>query len=274
MDSKTTLIIDQPQWVVRTDKDSPIKFSVAIGNKFMENALLPRDASEALIQTYVAKGYQILKVPIGYWENFNQDLDGALRDIAGVSVGPSSSFISGVRINQCIDETLQNPFTKEIIEVGNDLNDLQQYYNFFDLSVVPNDKKSKPLYIHIDPSLSGDKTGIAGVWIIGKKANANGEAGRDLQYQLAFSVSIKAPKGRQVSFEKTRGFIRWLRSVGFNIKAVSADTFQSASTLQELQAEGFNTQIISVDRLKDRQCIPYEYFKNVLYEQRIHLYKT
>lgn len=54
----------------------------------------------------------------------------------------------------------------------------------------------------------------------------------------------------------------------------NCDTFQSASTLQQLQAEGFNTQVISVDRVKDRQCIPYEYFRNTLYEQRIYLYKT
>ena len=274
IDSKTTLVVDQPQWVVRTDKDSPIKFPVAIGNKFMENCLLPKNASEELIQSYIQKGYRILKVPIGYWESFNQDLDGALRDIAGVSVGPNSSFISGARLNACIIEGLNNPFTKEIIEVGDDPNDLQQYYNFFNLESIPKDKMQKPLYIHIDPSLSGDKTGIAGVWIIGKKAGQNGESGRDLQFQLAFSVSVKAPRGHQVSFEKTRNFIRWLRQIGFVIKMVSADTFQSASTLQALQAEGFNTKIISVDRIKDRQCEPYEFFKNVLYEQRIYLYKT
>ena len=140
IDSKTTLVVDQPQWVVRTDKDSPIKFPVAIGNKFMENCLLPKNASEELIQSYIQKGYRILKVPIGYWESFNQDLDGALRDIAGVSVGPNSSFISGARLNACIIEGLNNPFTKEIIEVGDDPNDLQQYYNFFNLESIPKDK--------------------------------------------------------------------------------------------------------------------------------------
>lgn len=274
IDSKTTLIVDQPQWVVRPDKDSPIKFQVAVGNKFMENVLLPKNSSQEYIKQFIDKGYTILNVPIGYYENFNSDLDGSLRDIAGISVGSNSSFIYGARLTQCIRDDLRNPFTKEIIEVGDDPNDGQQYYNFFDMSYVPKDKIAKPLYIHIDPSLSGDKTGIAGVWIVGKKPNENGESGRDLQFQLAFSVSVKAPRGRQVSFEKTRNFIRWLRQMGFNIKTISADTFQSASTLQQLQAEGFNTQVISVDRVKDRQCIPYEYFRNTLYEQRIYLYKT
>ena len=218
IDSQTTIIVDEPQWVVRNDKDNPIKFPVAIGNKFMENVLLPKNADDEYIKQYIDKGYTILKVPIGYWENFNQDLDGALRDIAGISIGASSNFISGVRLTQCINDDIKNPFTMEVLKVGNDPNDYQQYYNFFDLACVPKDKMAKPLYIHIDPSLTGDKTGIAGTWIIGKKGN-------DLQFQLAFSVSIEAPKGRQVSFEKTRNFIRWLKDVGFSIKGISADTF-------------------------------------------------
>lgn len=196
IDSKTTLIVDQPQWVVRPDKDSPVKFQVAVGNKFMENVLLPKNSSQEYIKQFIDKGYTILNVPIGYYENFNSDLDGSLRDIAGISVGSNSSFIYGARLTQCIRDDLRNPFTKEIIEVGDDPNDGQQYYNFFDMSYVPKDKIAKPLYIHIDPSLSGDKTGIAGVWIVGKKPNENGESGRDLQFQLAFSVSVKAPRGR------------------------------------------------------------------------------
>jgi len=85
------------------------------------------------------------------------------------------------------------------------------------------------LYIHLDMSLSGDKTGIAGTWIIGKKPHEEGQVeSKELYYQLAFSVAIKAPKGYQVSFEKNRQFIYWLRDQGFKIKGVSYDTFQSA----------------------------------------------
>jgi hypothetical protein len=34
--------------------------------------------------------------------------------------------------------------------------------------------KYKPLYIHLDMSLSGDRTGIAGVWLKGKKPPQEG----------------------------------------------------------------------------------------------------
>jgi len=84
-------------------------------------------------------------------------------------------------------------------------------------------------------SISGDMTGIAGVWIIGKKPSTQeGEEGKDLQFRLAFSTSIQAPKGRQVSFEKNRIFIRWLKSIGFNIKEITTDTFQSYDLRQIL----------------------------------------
>ncbi len=78
----------------------------------------------------------------------------------------------------------------------------------------------------MDMSTSGDKTGIAGVWIKGKKPHIDGQPdNKDLFYRLAFSVSVKAPKGYQISFEKNRQFIRWLRAQGFAVKGISTDTF-------------------------------------------------
>ena len=133
--------------------------------------------------------------------------------------------------------------------------------------------KERPMFVHLDMSISGDKTGIAGVWIKGKRPS-NGEfSSKDLFYKLAFAVSVKAPKGHQVSFEKNRNFIRWLRQQGFNIKGVSSDTFQSYDTGQSLKSEGFNYDIVSVDRVTtDHICVPYQHFKTVIYEKRIEMF--
>lgn len=274
-DSKSTLIIDEPQWVIRTDKDSPKKFPVAVGNKFLENEVLPVDSDETLLQEYRDKGYSILMVPIGYYEKFVDDIDIALTDIAGISTSNTTRYISGARWSTCRDNSLKNPFTKEIITVGNALDDQAQYSDFFDLSLIPRDMISKPLYIHLDMSMTGDKTGIAGVWIKGKKISKDqGLQSKDLVFQVAFSVSIKAPKGHQISFEKNRNFIRWLKQQGFNIKEITSDTFQSADLQQQLSAEGFNCKILSVDRVQDKVCLPYQYFKSSIYENRIVTYQT
>ena len=273
MDSKSTLIIDEPQWVIRTDKDSDRKFKVAIGNKFLNSEIVPLDATEQELKIFRDRGYNLIDVPMGYYDQFREDTEKALQDIAGISTTNSSRYISGVRLKEVKNDQLRNPFKQDVIEVGNALEDTSQYYDFFDLEAVPQSMKEKPLYVHLDMSISGDKTGIAGVWIKGSRPHQEGTPeSRDGLFQLAFSVSVKAPKGHQVSFEKNRQFVYWLKEQGFNVKGVSADTFQSYDLLQALQSRGFNTEIVSVDRLTDRVCLPYQFLKNVIYEKRIDMY--
>ena len=286
-ESKTTLIVDEPQWVVRNDKgspDDPGGFYVAVGNKFLAHELLPVGASEEMVDAYRAKGYSMLKVPPIYRESFEDNIDMALTDNAGISTSSSTKYISGIRLNQIKTDEYKNPFTKDVIEVGNAPDDINQYSNFIDLAQVNPKDMSRPLFIHLDMSLSGDKTGIAGTWITGKRPGVVGEenTGRELDFKAAFSVSVKAPKGYQVSFEKTRNFIRWLRDRGFAIKCISMDTYQSANMAQSLTSDGFKTQILSVDRVDTvgtengrpaRVCKPYAFFKTTIYEQHLKLYR-
>ena len=275
-ESSTTLIVDEPQWVVDSRKDSPEKFYVAIGNKFLANELLPLKAPKELVDEYRTKGYTMLEVPIGYRENFEDNIDGALTDIAGIATAASLKYISGVRWNEIKTARYENPFTKEIIEVGTAKDDHAQYYDFFDLSKVSDELKMKPLYIHLDMSKKGDKTGIAGVYVLGKRPKVEGEdSSREMFYRVAFSVSVKAPKGYEISFDKNRIFIRWLREKGFNIKGISSDTFQSAQIQQQLISDGFDVKVISVDRLdpQTKQCLPYAYLKSAIYDRRLEVYK-
>lgn len=265
-DNDNTLIVDEPVWNVRPAEEySGKRFNVALGNKFLPSLVIKDNVTD--FSTYVDKGYRILEVPVEYKEKFLEDIDRALCDYAGISSSELSTYISGERWTQIKSESYINPFVQDILEIGNGKEDTLQYYNFFDLTKLDLNLKSKPLYIHLDMSLTGDKTGIAGVWITGKKPNG------DLLYQLAFSVSIKAPKGSQVSFEKNRQFIYWLKEQGFRIRGVSSDTYQSADLGQTLTAKGYAYTVISVDRVDtDHICKPYQYFKNTIYEERLKIY--
>jgi len=75
-------------------------------------------------------------------------------------------------------------------------------------------------------SVSGDKTGICGVFAVGKSPKVEGEsASKEMFYKVGFNVAIKAPKGYEISFDKNRAFIRWLKKQGLRIAGISADTF-------------------------------------------------
>ncbi len=277
-DNMNTLIVDEPVWNVRPPSEySGKRFYVAQGNRFLNSEVLPLEIEETDLTVWRNKGYRILDVPIEYYSKFLEEIDRALCDYAGVSSSDLLTYISGSRLAETKTDSYQNPFTKEVIECGNAPNDFTQYYNFFDLSRIPPKMKSKPLYIHLDMSVTGDKTGIAGTWIADKRPTADGEPkSKELHYQLAFSVSIKAPKGHQVSFEKNRQFIYWLKEQGFVIRGVSSDTYQSADLKQQLISKGYNFETISVDRVSpsSKVCEPYQYLKNTIYEKRIVMYES
>lgn len=270
-------IVDEPVWKVKPEGTySKETFYIGLGDKYHESIVIPDNAD---IQEYVEKGYQIIEAPIDFKKGALENLERTLCDFAGISSFSSNKFLSAERVSDIVSEDIHNPMP-DIIKVGNDKEDLTEYKNFFDMSKIPNNLKSMPMFIHLDMSVSGDKTGIAGVWIIGKKPTIEKDSGKDLFYQTAFNTSVEAPKGRQISFEKNRNFIRWLRDVGFNIKEVTSDTFQSYDLQQQLSAEGFKCSILSVDRVESVPgehigiCRPYQYLKNTIYENRLKMYKA
>ena len=274
-EKENVLIIDEPVWNIKPENTySGKRFNVALGNKFLVSQVIP---DEDNLDVWRDKGYKILSVPVEFRPDFLDDIERALCDFAGISSSELSKYISGIAVSAIKDINLKNPFTKDIIEVGNAPDDKQQYYDYFDLSVIPESLKAKPMYIHLDMSVSGDMTGIAGIFVTGKKPPTEGlDQSNDLLFQLGFSVSIKAPKGAQISFEKNKNLIYWLKSQGFKIRGVSSDSFQSVETGQVLTSRGFKYTMISVDRVNPSNhiCMPYQYFKSTIYEGRLKIYNS
>lgn len=268
-------ISDGPVWEVKPPETYRLPhFKVALGNKFLQSQVIPDDDN---LSVYIDKGYKIIDVPGEFKADFLDDIDRALCDFAGISSSEISKYISGIAWTQTRNDKLQNLFTRDLIEVGNDPDDAIQYRDYIDMSRVNSEMMSRPLFVHLDMSVSGDMTGIAGVWIKRKDVHKEGQNQSDeLHFQLAFSVSVRAPKGRQISFEKNRQFIYWLKSMGFNLKGISTDTFQSVDTGQSLVAKGYNYSVLSVDRVDPSShiCLPYQYFRSCIYERRIETYES
>lgn len=247
-------------------------FRIGLGNKFLQSVVIP---DEEPSEPYIAKGYKIIEAPIDFKADFIDDIDRALCDFAGISSSSITKYINGASVNQIITDRIKNPFSREILEIGDGPEDDTQYYNFFDINKIDPQLRSKPLFVHLDMSYTGDMTGIAGVFIRGKKHSLGElDQAKDLFYSLAFSVNIKAPKGRHISFEKNRNFIYWLKEKGFNIKGITSDTFQSYDTGEALRAKGYPYSVLSVDRVDtNRVCIPYQYLRSTIYEKRLEIYE-
>ena len=120
-------------------------FRVGLGNKFLQSNVIPDDDDE---ETYIRKGYKILTVPVDFRADFLDDIDRALCDFAGISSSSITKYISGAAYNDLVTSRIKNPFTREILEVGDGNDDDVQYYDFFDLSRVDPKLKYKPLFIN------------------------------------------------------------------------------------------------------------------------------
>lgn len=272
---------DWPQWEIHPESEYPSgkKFKIACGNALLANKIIsPEEDTKESIIALEQKGYKILECPQELYDMAVMDLERFLTDQAGVASTINSKFLHYSLFQQCVQEAIPDPFSKEILVIG--LKDNKNIKDFFNPIVLGQDIIHKKLYIHIDTSLSGDRTGISCVAISGYKDQARAtEAGlsetvNELIYRQVFSIAIEAPKGDQISFRKTKEFIFYLyRELGWNIQLVSCDGFQSASLRQDLYTAGINDNVKDSYISLDKSPVGYETFKMALQEKRIHLFK-
>ena len=251
-EDKNLLIVDEPQWVIKPESTfGKGRFPVAVGNRTLKSMVLPDNLSDDDRKAYIKQGYEILDVPLSLKQSFLLDVNTALMNLAGRSVFGAVSFFNYDMFSKCYIDDYKNPFMADIITVG--MSDDLNYADFMELDKIPEAVKAMPQFIHIDASLTGDKTGISSVGVSGVKetkqyVGADESIIQELTYKHIFSIAIQAPQGTEISLEKTRQFIYFLKAAGFNIRGVSLDGFQSADTKQLLRTQGYDAEIVSLDK--------------------------
>lgn len=249
---KHLLIIDEPQWVIKPEGTfSKERFPVAVGNRSLKSRILPDNLSQEEEKAIIKQGYRILWVPKDLQQSFILDVNTALMNLAGISILGATSFFNYDMFSQCYIEDYKNPFVTDVITTG--IHDDLKISDFFEIDKIPMKVRMMPQFIHIDGSLTGDKTGISDVGVSGLKETkqyngADEIVTNEMTYKHIFTLGIQAPQGAEISFEKTRQFIYYLRASGFNIVGVSLDGFQSADMKQMLLAQGYDASIISLDK--------------------------
>lgn len=268
--NKHMYIFDKPQWEVwpPSKYTSSEKFPIALGGKKLKSFVVPDDQNnENGIAELKKQGYEILNVPLDNKTRFLSDFDVALRDIAGITVQGSMTFISQEILDENITKERRNPFYTDIVQIGT--KDDYSLEEFFHIEEVDNRYKKYPMYIHLDLSLTTDKTGISGICQSGRKDvdMPDNKTMSQPTFTHIFSVSLEAPRGDKIPYDKITRFIYWLRNQGFYIAGISRDQFQSEYMGQLLEAQGFNVDKLSLDRTPDG----YMAFRSILLEHRIDL---
>ena len=262
-------VSDAPQWeVLPPSMFSEGKFYIAVGDRHKKGFVVPdNQTDEAALNDLKAQGYRILTPPIDMRPEFVADFDIALRDLAGIAVVGSLSFITQEAITKCINTSRRCPFYNDILQIGT--KDNYTIPEFFHANEVPVEYKRMPMFVHLDLSLNTDRTGIGGVVINGRKdiADENGKVTSFPTFGHVFSVAIQAPRGDKIPYSKIIAFIKWLRDQKFNISGISRDQFQSEYVGQLLEEQGFDVNKISLDRSPDG----YVALRSVLLEERIDM---
>lgn len=241
-------------------------FYVYIGST-ADKAALSRDRSDFADKDQT----KVIEVPMDFWNDFNTDLDGSIRDLAGfprLSIAPfipqkdkiADAIERGRRIGK------RHPFS--VIETT-----LEDGAHF-----IPELLRFDPTrryYAHVDLSLKKDSCGLAvghvRTWKTVRRRNNEGNLIEDVQpvIEIDLMLRISAPPGGEIQVDYVRGLLLELREYGCNFQKITYDQYQSASSIQAFQRMGIESDKLSVDKSME----PYDTMKEAILEDRLILYE-
>lgn len=266
------VFIRQPAvWEVKPEKyEGDKRFKVFTGSISKPNPVIIDSTNEALFKD---EQELIIEVPEKHKHDFETDVNGSLRDLAGKSTfSRYRLFKQRDKLDNALCVELLFPDTFELD--FNDDNDqimnkilIPEYFEKVYLS-------SFPRYLHIDIGLTGDRLGFGCSYISQYKDMKTrniltfDEVTVSIPEIVAeFAFAIQSKTGQAIPLFKVRAFILWLAKRGYSFGCVSADGYESADMLQMIKRIGFSTEEISVDATSN----PYLKFRAQVSEEHIFL---
>lgn len=199
-----------------------------------------------------------VEIPNLYKKAFMNDPDRALKDLAGIPPLVGNPFI-GMTPN--VDSARDRWHERFGVDTSPVLSTLAkaEFAPWF----MAKDKLKRVVHIDIAYSADGDALGMAMGHVRELK-----EIDGDLQPVIVFDMLLRMRPmpGREIILGDIRKIIYHLRDdLGFNIKKVTLDGFQSTDTIQQLNKRRFGAEYLSVDR----SMLPYQDLRDAINEGRI-----
>jgi hypothetical protein len=271
---KTTLIVDAALFEVKKDvfQYSGKTFPMFAGSQTQMPVILADDTERRKYDSS-----KIYDVPIEHLEAFQKDPINAIRDVLGVSsISRFKFFTNDTLLNRAFLGV--SPVRGDYIVVSFDEDDqIMQYVNKNILMTLLSRNTMSPRVVSLDLATSNDAYGFAMGTIVGLKEISRSDPTKSLDkgnvqaveplVHIELALGLSKGENFEIPLFKMRKFILDLVAIGFPIKVITADSWQSKDTLQLMKKRGFDCRIQSVDKTKE----PYYAFKNAIYEGRAEL---
>jgi hypothetical protein len=264
-DNKTNLqahVSDYALWDTKgRDRYSTKTFRVLIGNERRKSEVLDElDTSGGDPLYYeriedkakkLPEGCQMIEVPTDFYFDFMRDIDGSLRDIAGIPTFGVSPLIWRVEsVRECTDKSRTHPFTLDDVPLSMDdpeanLLGLVQWGQITQIqggTHIPLHHPSAMRFAHCDLGLTGDAASIAmgcayDQYIITHHDPETGQVTETFRPKIwiDFMIRIIPVRGQQIDLTKIVAFLLNLRNWGFPLRRVTFDGFASEMAIQILR---------------------------------------
>lgn len=280
VESKHTLIKQNiSSWDANPANDSDEKFTVFVGNQFKEPKIYEENEEPDLEDIDY-----LIYPPTSYLDEFKKDLLGSIMNYGGIAtIADTALFKSPSLISDAM--VLKNPFKQNIVHLPFS-NEEANLMDFIDMDYFKDIRHPEcNRFIHIDAAFSSntlDRYGLAATYCTINDVNLltqyqEGTISKEevfskseRTYYVDWAIGIEPLPGQEIPLTKVQDFIVYLiKKLNYPVGCISADTFNSKQTLQNLEQEKYNTKNISVDRSRD----PYLFFRQMLYKKNLLLPK-
>jgi hypothetical protein len=257
-------IYDKAQYDVwPEDRYCGDKFRLLIENEAAADVRVLGDEERA------AEGATVIEIPVEYRENFDIDSAGALRDIVGRSVKSINPFLRRrEKVNEAViagqEMGLESFLVKDNVVLGLEGMPLVTRGHYCQ-------SPSKPRYVHIDLSSTGDRCGIAMVRFDGftDVTRATGEVETLPIATCEMAVTILPNQQAEIEIGEVRAWVRQLKvTYGYPIRGITYDGWNSLESRQQWKKQGMRTGLQSVDRTS----VPYKNLRDAIYDGRLRIY--
>lgn len=272
------------------------KVAVAPPGRRHELLLDPPAIAKPKAEVLRSEGYKLHDVPREYTEAFKpENIDEAIRSLLGEATQAIVAFIANresiaeafrqrVRVATAMalpQDCQAHPMTAEVTNLRDGVQFLRDALCVWDEQrkrFRPRVNPRAARYAHFDLSLSKDATGFCVGHVADRReivrhlthgpdaTKPTRELAPDIWIDLA--LRINAPRGEEIDLAAARALIGELASMGFHFGRITYDQWQSAEAQQRLRAEGYQTELLSVDA----DAGPYIALRRALYEHRLLAY--